>query len=84
MRRNDASKRGRELGAHCDFAFAFISEIEKLIDDFWAAFFLVQLGRFENGAVPFKKTVAPRDFTPARKDGIAHRAVVGKKIAKTR
>ena len=40
MRGDHASKRGRELGAHCDFALAFISEVEKLIDDFCAALFL--------------------------------------------
>jgi hypothetical protein len=83
VRSDHASKRGRELGAHCDFSFAFISEVEKLIDDFCAALFLVQLGRFEKGAVPLKKAIAPRDFAPAPKDVIAHRAIVRKKIAKT-
>src|SRR4030095_5357275 len=78
-----ASKRGRELGAHGNFAFAFISEVEKLIDDFYAALLFVELGGFQNGTVPFNKAIATRDFAPTREDVVAYCAVVGKKIAKT-
>ena len=83
MRRDHASKRGRELRAQRDFAFAFVSEIEKLLDNFRAALFLVQLGRFERRAFPFDKAIAPGDLAPAREDIIAPGAVVGQEIAKT-
>ena len=82
MRGDHASKRGRELGAHGDFALAFIGKVKKLIDDFCAALFFVELGGLENGTVPFNKGVATRDVAPARKDVIAHCAVVRKEIAK--
>ena len=38
---NDASECGRQLGAQRDFAFTFVREIEKLIDNFCAALFFV-------------------------------------------
>ena len=44
VRGDDSSKRGRELGAHGDFALAFIGKVKKLIDDFCAALFFVELG----------------------------------------
>src|SRR5437899_12083285 len=78
-----ASKRRGELGAHRDFAFTLVSEIEKLIDDFCAALFFVELGRFENGAVPFNKAVASRDFTAAREGIISRSGAVGKGTGKT-
>ena len=80
---DNASKRGCKLGPHRHFTFALVGKIEKLIDDFCAALFLVELGRFEDRAVPFYKAVAPGDFAPARKDVIAHGAAVGQEIAKT-
>ena len=40
VRGHHAGKRWRQLGAHRDFALAFVSEIEKLSDDLRAAFFL--------------------------------------------
>src|SRR5262245_33651066 len=83
VRGDHASQRRRELGTHGHFAFAFISKVEKLIDDFRAALFLVQLGRFQHRAVPFNEAVTPRNFAPASKDVIARRALVRKKIAKT-
>ncbi len=65
------------------FAIAFVGEIEKLIDNFRAAFLAVEIGRLEYRAVPFDKTVSPCDFAPAREDVIPRGAVVGQKIAKS-
>jgi hypothetical protein len=53
MRRNHTSKRRREFRTQRDFAFAFVGEIEKLLDNFRAAFLLVQLGRLQRRALPF-------------------------------
>ena len=83
VRGDHTSKRGREFRTQGDFAFAFVGEIEKLLDDFRAAFFLVQLGRLQKRAVPFDEAVAARDLTPAGEDVIAPGAVVGQEIAKT-
>ena len=83
VRGNHAGEGGRELGTQRDFAFAFVGEIEKLIDNFCAALFFVELCRFEDGTVPFHETVAAGDFAPAREDVITHRTVIGQEIAKT-
>ena len=83
MCRNHTRKRGRQLGAQCDFAFALVNKIKKLIDDFLATLFLVELSRLEQRAFPFDKPIATGNFAPASKDVISRRAVLGKKIAKT-
>ena len=83
VRRNHTSKRGREFRTQRDFAFAFVCEIEKLLDNFRAAFLLVQLGRLQRRALPFHEAVAPRDLTPACENVIAPGAVLGQEIAKT-
>ena len=64
MRRNHTSKRGREFRTQCDFAFAFVFEIEKLLDNFRAAFLFVELSRFKRRTFPFNESVAPGDLTP--------------------
>ncbi len=81
MRRDDTGQTGRELRAHRYFAVTFVGEIKKLPDDFGAALFLIELGRLENGRVPFHKTVAAANVAPARKDGVTKGAVVGQEIA---
>src|SRR6478736_596977 len=43
VRRNHTSKRRRQFRTKRDFAFALVCEIEKLLDDFRAAFLFVQL-----------------------------------------
>src|SRR5438093_2323545 len=58
MRRNHTSKRGREFRTQRDFALAFVCEIEKLLDNFRAAFLFVQLGRFQRRPFPFDEAVA--------------------------
>ena len=82
MRRNHPSKRGREFGAQRDFAFAFVFEIEKLLDNFRAAFLLVQLGHLCEAGLPFDKAVAASDLAPARENVIASGAVLGRKSRK--
>src|SRR6478735_3299060 len=47
VRRNHTSKRGRKFRTQRHFAFAFVCEIEELLDNFRAAFLLVQLGRLQ-------------------------------------
>src|SRR4051812_33560552 len=79
-----SSKRWRELRPQRNFALTFVHEMEKLIHDFDAAFFLVKLGRFEYRAVPLDEPVAARDFAPNGDDVIAHRAIRRQKIAETR
>src|SRR5262249_60347573 len=64
MRRNHTSKRGREFRTKRDFAFAFVCEIEKLLDNFRAAFFLVQLGRLQRRTFPFDESVVAGDPPP--------------------
>src|SRR5262249_42136859 len=83
MRCNHTSKRRREFRTQRNFAFAFVSEIEKLLNNFRAAFFLVQLGRLQRRTFPFDESVAPGDLTPSRKNVIAPGAVLGQEIAKT-
>src|SRR4051812_42315509 len=83
VRRNHTSKRGREFRTQRDFAFAFVYEIEKLLDDFRATFLLVQLGGFQRRAFPFHEAVAPRNLTPACENVIAPGAVLGQEIAET-
>ena len=83
MRRNHPRKRGREFGSQRDFAFAFVGEIEKLLDDFRAAFLLVQLSRLQRRPFPFDEAVAAGNLTPAGEDIIPPRTVVGQEIAKT-
>ena len=41
VRGNHAGEGGRKLRAQRDFAFAFVGEVEKLIDNFRAALFFV-------------------------------------------
>src|SRR6478736_6950599 len=70
VRRNHASKCGREFGTQRDFAVAFVCEIEKLLDNFRAAFLLVEVGRLERRAFPFNEAVALGNITPAGEDVI--------------
>ncbi len=56
VRRNHTSKRGREFRTQRNFAFAFVYEIEKLLDNFRAAFLFVQLGRFQRRALPIPQS----------------------------
>src|SRR4051812_46289642 len=79
----DAGQRGRELRSHGDFAFPFVSEIEKLSDNFVAALSSVEFGRLEVWAIPLDEAIPARDFTPLGKDVIANGAVVREEIAKT-
>ena len=60
VRRDHARQRRRHFRPQRDFAFAFVGEIEKLRDDFRAAFLSVKIGRLEDRAVPFDKPIAPR------------------------
>ena len=83
MRRNYARKCGREFGTQRDFAVAFVCEIEKLLDDFRAAFLLVQLGRFQRRPFPFHEAVAAGNLTSTGEDIIPLRTVVRKEIAET-
>src|SRR5438477_39441 len=78
MRGNNASKRGRELRTQRHLAFAFVGEVKKLIDNFWAALFFVKLRGFEGRPFPFDKTVATSHFPPARENVIAPGALLGK------
>src|SRR5207244_5347211 len=81
--RDHARQCRRQLRPHRDFAIAFVSEIEKLIDNFGAAFFAIEIGRLEDGAVPFDKTVAARNFAPTGEDVVPRRAVVRRKISES-
>src|SRR5262249_10256361 len=83
MRPNHTSKRGREFRTKRHFAFAFVCEIEKLLDNFRAAFFLVQLRRLQRRAFPFDGSVVAGDLTPACENVIALGAVLGQEIAKS-
>src|SRR5205807_7763502 len=60
MRRDDTRESGREFGTQRHFTFAFIGEIEKLRDDHRAAFFGVELRRFEDRSVPFDEAISAR------------------------
>src|SRR5438874_3731861 len=83
VRSDHARQRRRQLGSHRHFAIAFVGKIEKLIDDFGTAFFALEIGWLEHGAVPFDETVAPSNLTPAREDVIPRRAIVGQKVSET-
>ena len=83
VRGDDACKRRRQLRAQRDFAFAFVGEIEKLADDFVAAFLFVELGRLEHRAVPFDEAVTAGHLAPAREDVISCRAITWQEIAKS-
>jgi hypothetical protein len=83
VRRNHTSKRGRKFRTQRHFAFAFVCEIEKLLDNFRAAFFLIQLGLLQGRAFPFDEAVTAGDLTPACKNVIAPSAVLGQEIAET-
>jgi hypothetical protein len=82
--RNHTRQRGREFGTQRDFAFASVFEIEKLLDNFRAAFLFVELSRFKRRTFPFDESVAPGNLTPARENVIAPGAVLGQEIAKSR
>jgi len=84
VRRDHTSKRGREFRTQSNFAVAFVFEIEKLLDNFGAAFLLIHLGRLQRRTFPFDETVAARDLTPAAKNIIPPSTVIGEKIAETR
>src|SRR4029453_11915401 len=83
VRRKHTSKRRREFRAQRDFTFAFVGEIEKLLDNFRAAFLFVQFGCLQRRGLPFDKSVAARNLTPALENVIPHRALIGQEIAKT-
>jgi len=68
---------------HSDFALAFVGEIEKLVDDFGAALFLVKIGGLKKRSVPFEEAISTSDFALARKDVVSRGAGVGQEIAKT-
>src|SRR5262249_5107257 len=83
MRRNHTSKTRREFTTKRDVAFAFVWEIEKLLDNFRDAFFLVQLGRLQRRTFPFDESVVAGDLTPACENVIALGTVLGQEIAKS-
>jgi len=83
VRGNDASERGREFRTQRNLALAFISKIEKLIDNLRATFFSVKIGGLEHGAIPFDEAITPSHFAPARENVTARRAVIRQEIAKT-
>lgn len=76
MRCHNAGKRGRQFRSQSDFALAFVDEVEKLTDDFVAAFFPIKLGRLKDGAIPFDKTVAAGDLSPLTENVISGGAIV--------
>ena len=84
MRGDHAGQSRSEFGAHRHLAFALIGEIEKLCDDLCAAFFCVELHRFEDGSIPFDETVTARHVAPAIKDVIPRGAILRQKITETR
>src|SRR5437868_177448 len=81
---DDPRQRWRQLRPQRHFAFAFINEIEKLTDDLRAAFFCVELGRFELRSFPLDEAVAAGYFPPFSEDVILPRPIVRQKIAKAR
>src|SRR5689334_6476178 len=83
MRGNYAGECRRQLRPHGNFAFAFVGEIEKLVDNFGAALLSIKISRFEHGSVPFDKAVTARNLPPAPKDVIPRGAILGQKIPKT-
>src|SRR6516225_3285482 len=78
-----ARERRRQLGPHRNFAVAFVGEVEKLIDNFDAAFFAVEVGRLQNRAVPLDETVPTGDLAPAREHVIPCGAVAGQEVSRT-
>jgi len=83
VRCDHARESRREFRAHRDFAFAFVVEIEKLIDNFSAALFSVEIGRLENRSVPFDEAITTRAFAPSSNDVVPGRTIVGQEISKT-
>src|SRR3954469_2007508 len=81
--RDDPRESRRELRPHRDFAFAFVLEIEKLRDDLRSALLCIEFGRFEDGPVPFDKSIAPRHLAPSSEDVIPLRGLIRQKIAKS-
>src|SRR6185295_12306215 len=71
---------GRQFRPQSHLALAFIGKMKELVDDFRAALLPIKLGRFQDRSLPFEKTVAPRDFAPARENVIPPRAIVRQKI----
>src|SRR4051812_38654155 len=68
----DHPRQGRsQFRPHRNFALAFVGEIEKLIDNFSAAFFSVELSRLQDRAVPFHETVLASDLPPSRENEIS-------------
>ena len=82
--RDNARQRRRELRPHRYFAVAFVGEIEKLPDNFGAAFFCVEFGRLQDRPVPLDEAITTRHFPPFREDIVPDRAFVRQKIAKAR
>ena len=82
VRRDDARQCWRHFRPQRDFAFAFVGKIEKLRDDFRAAFLSVKIGRLEDRAIPFDKPIAPRRFAPSRENVVSKRTISGKKSRK--
>src|SRR5207253_9335377 len=78
VRCDDASERGCELRAQRHFAFAFVADIKKLIDNICATLFFVKLCRVERRAFPFEETLPTGYFLPAREDVMARGALLGK------
>ena len=64
MRRHYPRQCWGELRPHCHLPLAFVDKIEKLINDFGAAFLFIQLRRLQDRSVPFDKTVATGHFPP--------------------
>ena len=60
---------------------ALVHEVEKLADEFAAAFLFIERHRLEHRPVVFHEAVAPRHFAPSREDVVPLRAVGGIKVA---
>src|ERR1700682_240810 len=76
MRSDDPRERGSQLRTQSHFTFAFVDEIEELLDDLGAALFPVELGRLKHWAVPFDATVSVSHSRPAVEDLITARGSV--------
>src|SRR5690242_12199012 len=64
VRGDDARQGGRQFGSHRHFAFPFINEIEKLIDNFCSALLAIEISRFEQRCIPLDKTITLRGLAP--------------------
>src|SRR5437764_8531043 len=80
---NDTSKRRCQFRAQRHLAVAFVHEMEKLSYDLGTALFAVDLGRFQDGAVPFDKATTPGELAPFRENVVSLGTIVWQKIAKT-